>query len=338
MPHPHPLPVAVIGSGRMGRLHARHYAQMPAVKLVGVCDANPAAAASAAAEFGTQAFSNVDELLPLVQAVTIATPTSAHVASAEPFLKRGIACLIEKPLAGNEADCRRIVALARQNNAIVQVGHIERFNPAVRAVSDLKLSPRYIEAWRVSPMTFRSIDVGVVLDIMIHDIDIVLSLAGHPDVARVDANGVSVLGSVEDIASARVTFANGCVANLTASRLALKTERRLRVYARDAFVSVDYAKKQGVIIRRGEHLDRLRETAGKVRTGELRDVASLNYTDFVKMEPLTVTDQDQLRAQLEAFVASVTSGAPIVVSAEHAMASVRLANQIAELIKPGMEV
>lgn len=322
----------------MGRLHAKHYAQMPTVKLIGVFDANPAAAASAAAEFSTQAFSRVDELLPLVQGVTIATPTSAHLASAEPFLRRGIACLIEKPLAGDEETCQRIADLAQQHKAIVQVGHIERFNPAVRAVAELKLSPRYIEAWRVSPMTFRSIDVGVVLDIMIHDIDIVLSLAGHPPVSRVDAKGVSVLGAVEDIASARVTFANGCVANLTASRLALKTERRLRVYARDAFVSVDYAKKQGVIIRRGEHLDRLRQTAEKVRAGELRDTSGLNYADFVRMEPLPVTDTDQLRAQLDAFVASITMGAPVVVPAEHAIASVRLADQITKLIAPGMNI
>src|SRR5439155_8778026 len=193
------------------------YAQMPQTKLVGVYDAIPKAAEAVAAEFGTKVVANLEELAEQVSAVTIAVPTEHHLKAAEPFLKRGVACLIEKPLARNSAEGKQIVELARGHHALLQVGHIERFNPAVVALAKLKLAPRFIETVRVSPLPFRSLDVGVVLDVMIHDIDIVLSLVKSP-VTRVDAVGASVIGGVEDVCNARLTFENGCVANLTASR------------------------------------------------------------------------------------------------------------------------
>jgi predicted dehydrogenase len=222
------LPVAVIGCGRMGKHHARIYAQMPAVKLVGVFDANVRAAQAVAAEFGCRAFAGLDEVLGQARAVTIAVPTIAHAAVAKKCLARSIACLIEKPLAADVAECQQIVEWGRQAAVAVQVGHVERFNPAVRALEKLALVPRFIETSRISPMTFRSIDVGVVLDLMIHDIDVVLKLAGGT-VTRCEAVGASVIGpvdpaagqGVEDVCNARLTFDNGCVANLTASRLAL---------------------------------------------------------------------------------------------------------------------
>src|SRR5688572_13543445 len=246
---PEPLPVGVIGCGRMGKLHARIYSQMPQVRMVGVYDADPDASEAAVAEFGGEVFDHIDKLADRVSAVTIAVPTNAHAAVAEPFLRRGIACLIEKPLAGDVGEAKQIVALARDKNAVLQVGHIERFNPAIRAMQRLDIRPRFIEVTRISPLTFRSIDVGVVLDMMIHDIDIVLMLACSP-VARIDAVGVSVIGDVEDICNVRLTFENGCVANLTASRLALKTERRMRVFSHDAYVSLDYQKRYGLVARR----------------------------------------------------------------------------------------
>src|SRR5438445_1290004 len=236
------LPVGVVGCGRMGRLHARTYAQMSGTKLVGVCDAVLKAAETVAAEFGTRVVANLDELAEMVSAVTIAVPTEHHARAAEPFLKHGIPCLIEKPLAKDSAEGKQIVELAARHGAMLAVGHIERFNPAVVALTKLNLSPRFIDALRVSPLPFRSLDVGVVLDVMIHDIDIVLSLVKSA-VKQVDAVGASVIGAVEDVCNARLTFANGCVANLTASRLALKTERKLRFFSQEAFVSIDYQKK-----------------------------------------------------------------------------------------------
>src|SRR4051812_49436158 len=213
-----PVPVAVIGCGRMGQLHARVYSQMDSVRLVGVHDADPDVAAMTVEKYGGEVFKRIDDLAERVQAATIAVPTQHHAFVAEPLLRRGVACLIEKPLAKDVEEAKQIVGWAKEHRAIVQVGHIERFNPAIRSMSKLAVDPRFIEVVRISPLTFRSIDVGVVLDVMIHDIDIVLKLARSP-VARIDAVGVSVIGEVEDICNARLMFENGCVANLTASRL-----------------------------------------------------------------------------------------------------------------------
>ncbi|HMB96785.1 MAG TPA: Gfo/Idh/MocA family oxidoreductase, partial [Tepidisphaeraceae bacterium] len=232
-----PLPVAVVGCGRMGRLHAKVYSQMPHVKLVGVYDINPEAAQGVADEVGCSVFEDIDSMIGRIAAVTIAAPTNVHPDLAEPFLKNHISCLIEKPLARDVESGQRIVETAKAANTVVQVGHIERFNPAFIAMQRLNIQPRFIEVTRISPLTFRGVDVGVVLDMMIHDIDIVLQLAGSKCV-KIDAIGVSVIGDVEDICNARLTFENGCVANMTASRLALKTERRLRVFSRDAYVSL----------------------------------------------------------------------------------------------------
>src|SRR2546423_4903329 len=221
----------------MGKLHVRAYSQLPQVRLVGVFDAVPAAAEVAAKEFNTRSFASLEELTAEAKAVTIATPTQYHAASAEPCLRAGVACLIEKPLARDVAECRQIVEWAKKFETPVQVGHIERFNPAVRAGAALELKPRFIEAMRISPLTFRNLDVGRALGMMIHDLDVVLKFARSP-LSRVEATGVSVIGGgVEDVCSARLTFENGCVANVTASRLAMKTERRLRLFAADAFVS-----------------------------------------------------------------------------------------------------
>jgi len=323
-----PLPVAVIGCGRMGRLHARVYSEMPGVKLVGVHDANPDAASAACDDYGCPAFDNLEELLPHVKAVTIAVPTEFHAAVAEPLLKRGIACLIEKPLAKTVDEARRIVAAAG-NGTVVQVGHIERFNPAIRAMDRLGIRPGFIEVTRISPMTFRSIDVGVVLDVMIHDIDIVLRLAGSP-IERVDAVGVSVIGPHEDICNARVSFANGCVANLTASRLALKTERKLRVFSPDAYVSLDYQKKYGIVVRRGGNIDAVRDTVARIRAGEITDLSQLNYADIVQVEELQIDDVEPARAQLESFISAVRKQSAPVVSVEDGLAAVELATRIVQ--------
>lgn len=321
------IPVAVVGCGRMGRLHARVYSQLPSVNLVGVYDANPDVAEAAAEEFKTAAVRDLDELVAKVRAVSIAAPTQFHATLAEPFLKKGIGCLIEKPLAKDTAAGGQIVEWARQSGAAVQVGHIERFNPVVRAMSRLDVSPRFIEVIRVSPLTFRSIDVGVVLDVMIHDIDIVLNLAKSP-VARIDATGVSVIGGVEDVCNARLTFENGCVANLTASRLALKTERRLRVFSNDAYVSIDYQKKYGIVARRSGNLEAIRDAVARIRAGEIEDLSDLNYQDLVQVEELQIDDAEPIRAEVESFIHAVRTGTRPLVTAEDGLAAVETAERI----------
>jgi predicted dehydrogenase len=330
---PTPLPVAVIGCGRMGRLHAKVYSQMPEVKLVGVYDASAETAAAVAGEYHCLPFAHLEEVMPHVSAVTIATPTQFHAAVAEPLLARGIACLIEKPLARNADECRSIVEWSKRYKVPVQVGHIERFNPAVRALERLRIQPRFIEAIRISPLTFRSHDVGVVLDMMIHDLDVVLKIAGSP-LKHVEAVGVSVTGGAEDVCNARLTFDNGCVANVTASRLALKTERRLRAFSPEAYVSLDYGKRTGVVVHKGENLAAIQDAVARIRSGEIKDVSTLNYAELVQVEQLPIETLDPLRTQLEAFVAAVQGKSEPVVTAEDGMAAVEAAERIVAAIQP----
>ena len=328
------IPVAVIGCGRMGRLHARVYSQMPAVELVAVCDANAEAAAETAEQYGGAAVSSVEELIGRVKAVTIAVPTTYHVAAATPLIEAGVACLIEKPLAKTSAEARQIVDLAAKHNAVVQVGHIERFNPAVRAMLELDVSAGFMEVTRVSPLSFRSIDVGVVLDMMIHDIDIVLQLARSP-IKSIDAVGVSVIGDAEDVCNARVRFENGCVANIAASRLSLKTERKLRVFGKNAYVSLDYQKRYGIVIRMASNLATVKEILGKLRSGEIEDFSQLNYTDLVDVQELKIDDEEPLRVELESFVAAVRGERPPAVSAADGLAAVEVAERIVSVMTGG---
>jgi predicted dehydrogenase len=328
---PDALPVGLIGCGRMGKYHARVYSQLPGVRFAGVYDSYLPNAQAVATQYNCRIYSSIEELIKDVKAVTIATPTEHHLAMAKPCLLAGVGCMVEKPLARNSAECRELLEAAKKGKAVLQVGHVERFNPAVRAIAAMKLSPRFIETVRVSPLTFRSIDVGVVLDVMIHDLDIVLSLAGSKP-KQVDATGVRVVGSSEDVCNARVTFENGCVANLTASRLALKTERRLRLAANDCWIAADYAKKQGVIARKGDNLEAIRQTVAKVRTGEVTDPTKLNFADMVKLQPLVVENIDQLTAEQADFVEAVRAGRRPIVSGEDGAAAVELAERIIEAI------
>ena len=327
------LPVGVVGCGRMGRLHARAYSQIPCARLVGVFDADLDAARAVADEFSCGVFKTIDEMLAAVKAVTIAVPTQHHPDLAEPFLRRGIPCLIEKPLASDVAHGKRILDAAQRGGAVVQVGHIERFNPAFIAMQRLNIKPRFIEVTRISPLTFRSIDVGVVLDMMIHDIDIVLQLAGS-NVSKIDAVGVSVIGQVEDICNARLTFENGCVANITASRLALKTERRIRVFSADAYVSLDYQKRYGIVARRGENLGAIRDAVARIRAGEIDDISQLNFMDLIQVEELAIDESDPLRAELESFIDAASGRCAPAVTAAEGLAAVELANRIVQSIAP----
>jgi predicted dehydrogenase len=330
------MPVAVVGCGRMGRLHARVYSEMPQVRLVGVVDADPVVGQATAEQYDTRAFATVAELLAAVPdliAATVAVPTVAHLPASEPLMRAGVACLIEKPLAKDVAEAHQIAAVARETGVTVQVGHIERFNPAVRAMGRLGFKPMFIEVNRISPLTFRSIDVGVVLDMMIHDIDIVLRLADS-EVTRIDATGVSVIGTVEDICNARLTFANGCVANVTASRLALKTERRLRVFSKDAYVSIDYQKRYGMVARRSGNVDAIRDTVAKIRAGEIKDLSQVKFDEIVQVQELQIDDIEPLRAELDSFISAVANKTTPEVTIDHGVAAVEVATRIVQSINP----
>jgi predicted dehydrogenase len=324
---------AVVGAGKMGSIHAKVYSQLPESELVAVVDIDQAKAAQLAEKYGCPAFTDGTEILDKVDAVTIATPTTTHLQLAKPFLRHRIPVLIEKPLASSVREGRKIVSLARRYDTVVAVGHSERCNPVVQAMKRFSIEPKFIEAHRVSPYPFRSTDVGVVLDIMIHDIDIVLSLA-HSKIRRVDAVGVNVIGDSEDICNARITFDNGCIANLTASRLALKTERRVHVFTRQAYLSVDYLKKTGIVIKTDPNKNVVEWIRQQQQQRGDFNPAGVNWLDLLHIEPLEIDDKEPIRLEQEAFLRAIKdrSFRPEV-SAEEGLAALRCAQQILRAVK-----
>lgn len=325
-----PIRTAVVGVGHMGRHHARLYQEMPQSQLVAVVDLNKDRAAEIAGKHGATALTSIDELPNDVRAVTVAVPTIHHRTIAEKLLRRGMAVLVEKPIADTVANAEAMMNCAKESGSILTVGHTERFNPVVRAIQRLDIRPKYIESQRISPFRFRSADIGVVSDMMIHDIDIILHLVRSKPV-QVDAVGVNVLAKHEDVANARVVFENGAVANLVASRLALKTDRRLRVFSETAYLSLDYQRKNGIVVTRDANLDVLSLAKDK-KLEDLAQMADLDFGQLVNVEPLIVDDVEPLRAELEAFLDSVATGKPPAVSAEDGVDAVRLAGQIVTAI------
>ena len=240
---------AVIGAGYLGRFHAQKYASLPGSTLVGVADPSSQAREAVAAALGVRPFADYRELLGAVDAVSIVTPTPLHYETAKAFLEAGAHVLVEKPMTATIAEAESLIDLARSTGRVLQVGHLERFNAAVQAVQPALKVPRFIESARLAPFKQRGTDVNVVLDLMIHDIDLILSIVRSP-VVSVDAIGSSVFSGEIDIANARLRFANGCVANATASRVSLKTERKVRLFQDDAYVSIDLQQKILTIIRK----------------------------------------------------------------------------------------
>jgi len=325
--------VAVVGAGRMGKLHARVIDEMNEAELACVVDTNEAVARAVARQRNTRALAQAADAVELADAAIIAVPTADHLRVARPFVAAGKPVLIEKPITNNPAEAEELIALARRTGTSVQVGHTERFNPAVLAMRKYAIRPKFIEAQRISPFTFRSADIGVVMDVMIHDIDLILMLAGG-QVEAIHAVGVNVIGEHEDICNARLIFDNGCVANITASRLAIKTERKMRVFSEEAYLSVDYAKKIGIVINKSENLD-LIQMARELDVNDLAEFAeSVDYAKLLKIEELVPDDSTEpLRRQAESFRGTVVDGAKPVVSAADGLAAVRVAKRIVENLK-----
>ena len=324
---------AVIGAGKMGGIHAKVYSQLPDSQLVGVADIDESKASQLAEKYGCEAFADCADLIGKVDAVTVATPTVTHLELARLFLRHRIPVLVEKPLASTVKEGRKIVSLARRFDTVVAVGHSERCNPVAQAIKRLHIDqPKFIEAHRVSPYPFRSADIGVVLDVMIHDIDIILSLAASR-IKRVDAVGIGVLEGGEDICNARIVFQNGCIANITASRLALKTERRVHVFTRQAYLSVDYLKKSGIIIKAGPNVN-IVDWIKQQRQKPDFNPASINWTDLLQIEQLEIDDKEPIRLQQEAFLRAVKDRAfSPEVSAEEGLEALRCAEKILRSIK-----
>ncbi len=323
---------AVVGAGKMGAIHAKVYEQLANSELTAIVDCVEEKANTLAEKHGCRPYTDPEQIIGKVDAVTISAPTVEHFPLARFFLKNNIAVLIEKPLAADVRQGRKIVSLARKHNTVAAVGHSERCNPIVQAMKRLDIEPKFIEAGRISPYPFRSTDVGVVLDVMIHDLDIILSMASSK-IKRVDAVGVNVVEENEDICNARIIFESGCIANVTASRLALKTSRKLRVFSRQAYLSVDYWKKSGIAIKADPNANVVEWIKEKRASGDL-DLATVNWPDLLHIEPLEIDDKEPIRLEQEAFLKAIEDRdvEPEVTVAE-GLAALECAQKILNAIK-----
>ncbi len=300
---------AVIGVGYLGRFHAQKYRDHADIDLVGVVDASPERAGEVAAEVGCAAFADFRDLLGKVDLVSIAVPTQQHFAVARDCLANGIHTLLEKPVTQTVAEADELIDLAEARGLVLQVGHLERFNPAVKALDGVLNNPLFIESHRLAPFKPRGTDVNVVLDLMIHDIDILLSLVGHP-ITTVNSVGVPVLSGEVDIANARLQFANGCVANVTASRVSRETLRKIRIFQQDAYIAIDYQQRSIAIYRR--------QPGANLIPG-LPDIV---------VEERSFGQSDALRDEIDAFVTAVRTGTPPVVSGKDGKRALEVAMQI----------
>jgi predicted dehydrogenase len=303
---------AVVGVGYLGRFHAQKYRHAAGSELVGVADPSEAARNTVAAELGVAAHADYRELLGRVDAVSIVTPTPLHFRIAQDFLEAGAHVLVEKPMTATVAEGRRLIEAAHRARRVLQVGHLERFNAAVQAVKPMLTVPRFIESARLAPFRQRGTDVDVVLDLMIHDIDLILSVVGSP-VTAIDAIGTSVFSREIDIANARLKFANGCIANATASRVSMKTERRLRLFQDDAYVSVDLQQKVLTVIRK-------------------KDGTRPEGMPQVDIQETSYEQGDALKAEIEAFLEAASSGKPPAVSGEDGVKALEVAVTIADQV------
>ncbi len=326
--------VAVVGVGHLGRIHARILAENPLAELACVVDSDPERAASVAGEHGCRGFSDLGELPEDLEAAVVAVPTVLHAEVAVPLLERGVAVLVEKPLAASTREGESILAAAQRGKALLMVGHVERFQPGVRKVRELGMRARFVECHRLAPFGFRSLDVGVVHDLMIHDLDLVLDLVGS-EVEAIDAAGGAILTQREDVASARLIFANGARANVTASRASLKPMRRLRLFSSEGYVSLDFSENYGLLVKKGAHWE-----AGRAALARL-DPATLGATagDWMKSGILEVEQLDlggerrPLQAEIDSFLRSVREDLAPEVSGEDGLRALALAERIASAIR-----
>jgi predicted dehydrogenase len=315
---PSRIRTATIGVGHFGRYHAQKYARLEQSELVAVCDIDGNRAAEVAAECGARAVVDYRELLGEVDAVSIVVPTRVHRDVAMAFLENGVHVLVEKPIADNLDAADDLIRMARARNCILQVGHLERFSSVGQDLGRLLTRPLYVEANRITPFRGRGTDVSIVLDLMIHDIDLILSFV-DASVESVDAVGAPVLSAREDIANTRIRFANGCVATITASRVSAKNERKMRVFQPNAYVSVDFLSRKVLVARKK---------------------AGANFLGFlgIEAEEHQYADGDSLQNEIEAFLACVANGSPPTVSGEDGRRALETAILIGDSLRAHREL
>jgi predicted dehydrogenase len=330
--------VAVLGAGALGKEHIRIYAELAAagqVEFVGIYDVVKETARKFADKYRVRAFSSAAEASAASDALSIVTPTITHFELAEALLRAGKHVLVEKPMTDGAEQAARLVQLAQQNNCVLQVGHVERFNPVLKYLESVATEPRFIETHRLSPYPSRSTDIGVVLDLMIHDLDVVLAFVKAP-VTSVDAVGISVLSKSEDIANARVRFGNTCIANLTASRISPERMRKIRVFSSGAtksYISLDYRAQEGYILR----IARDNEAESSLLKKLLRTKDSTIVSEFagkkIVREPVPIAKEEPLKLELQHFIECARTHHTPMVSGESAKRALDLALEITAQIR-----
>ena len=307
------IPVAVVGAGYFGRFHAQQYALNPRAKLVAVIDADAEKAGTVAAEFGAEAGHDHRSLIGRVAAASVATSTPQHFEVASDLIAGGLHVLIEKPITATMDEAERLTRLADEKKIVLQVGHIERFSSSFRALAKTITQPLYFECYRIAPWKQRGIEVDVVLDLMIHDIDIVLGLAGSP-VLSVDAVGTAILGKKIDMANARITFESGCVANVTASRVSYKTERRMRVFQRQSYIVCDLGE-------------------GKIFAYHLRGDPLVDGLAAIGTESYEIPKENSLANEIEEFLDCISTGRQPTVDGRAGSQALKVASMINDSIE-----
>ncbi|MBW7889321.1 MAG: Gfo/Idh/MocA family oxidoreductase [Bacteroidetes bacterium] len=319
--------IGVIGVGHLGSLHAKMYNEIETAELIGVYDIDKQKCGEAAKKYKITSFDSLEELLHAVQAVSIASITSKHFEVARQALNAGVHVLIEKPITSTLEEADELLSLAKEKKCLIQVGHIERFNPAILAVESYNLSPMFIESHRLAQFKPRGTDVAVVLDLMIHDIDIILSLVRSP-VKQIDASGVAIVSDSPDIANARLQFENGCVANVTSSRISRNGMRKMRMFQRNAYISIDFQLGQADVFRLGNEGE-----GGNWSTMLLGNIGEGKKKRAIIYEQPEVKKLNALKVELESFIECVQKGTPPVVSGEDGRHALEVAQMIMNKIQ-----
>ena len=317
--------VGVIGVGHLGKLHASLYKEVPDAELMGIFDTDGKKCKTVAEELNVKAFANLVQMFEAVEAVNIVTPTSTHYDIASQALSLDKHVFIEKPITKSEEEAEDLIQLAQSKNSIIQVGHIERFNAAMLALTDVPLEPIFIEAHRLASFNPRGTDVAVILDLMIHDLDLILYLVKSKPV-KISASGVGVISTNIDIANARIEFENGCVANITASRLSAKKMRKMRIFQKNAYISMDFSEGFSEIFYiPGENQEPFRDGTLAISLGQLEEGAKKRDIKYNRLERKNV---NPLKLELSKFIESIKGGIKPVVSGEEGLEALRLANLI----------
>jgi predicted dehydrogenase len=325
------IKIGVIGAGHLGKIHLRLLKEIPNAELVGFYDYNAEASALVEKEFGIKAYSSASELIDACDAVDVVTPTLSHYEYASKAIRKSKHVFIEKPITSTVNEAKKLTALVNEANVKAQVGHVERFNPAFLAAKDYFNHPMFIETHRLAEFNPRGTDVSVIHDLMIHDIDIVLSVVKSA-VRKISASGVAVVSDSPDIANARIEFDNGCVANLTSSRISLKNMRKTRFFQRDAYISVDFLKKKTEVVR-------LKNLSGEAGPLDITiDLGNGKGTKLIYFDNLKIEESNAIKMELELFLYAILKDEPTTVPVEDGHHALQVAHQVMEKLNSSLNV